>query len=154
MKKGKEACSMANEIMDRRNDIRDWMNNDPWMNSFSSLFGDNFPTSDTLKTDIKESDKDYTVRVDMPDFDKKNIDVSYNNNTLTISGHRDDFADQNNQDGDVIMSERSSGRFARQYHLPAVNSEKIVANYNNGVLDITLPKLVKSEDSSRHIEIN
>lgn len=145
---------MTNEIMDRRNDIRDWMNSDPWMNGFASLFGDNLPSAETLKTDIKESDKDYSVRVDMPDFDKKNIDVSYDNNTLTISGHRDDFTDQNDKNGDVIMSERSSGRFARQYHLPAVNAEKIEANYDNGVLDITLPKLVKSEDKGHHIDIN
>ncbi|WP_164507320.1 Hsp20/alpha crystallin family protein [Companilactobacillus furfuricola] len=144
---------MTNEIMDRRNDIRDWMNSDPWMNGFTSMFNDVLPQAQTLKTDIKESDKDYTVRVDMPDFDKKNIDVSYNNNTLTISGHRDDFADQNNKNGDVIMSERSSGRFARQYHLPAVDSDKIEANYENGVLNVSLPKVAKSEDSEHHIEI-
>lgn len=148
------SINMANEIMDRRNDIRDWMNMDPWMNGFTSLFGDNLPSAEALKTDIKESDKDYQVRVDMPDFDKKNIDVSYNNNTLTISGHRDDFADKNDKNGDVIMSERSSGRFARQYHLPAVDSDKIEANYDNGVLDIKLPKLAKTTDSSHHIEIN
>lgn len=145
---------MTNEIMDRRNDIRDWMNSDPWMNGFASLFGDNLPSAQTLKTDIKESDKDYTVAVDMPDFDKKNIDVSYNDDTLTISGHRDDFANHDDKNGDVIMSERSSGRFARQYHLPAVDSSKIEANYDKGVLNITLPKLVKSEDSDHHIEIN
>lgn len=152
MRKG--SMNMTNEIMDRRNDIRDWMNNDPWMNGFSSLFGDNFPTNDTLKTDIKESDKDYSVKVDMPDFDKKNINVSYNNNTLTISGHRDNFADQNNKNGDVIMSERSSGRFSRQYHLPAVDQDNVKANYDNGVLKITLPKLAENKDSSHHIEIN
>lgn len=144
---------MTNEIMDRRNDIRDWMNSDPWMNGFTSMFNDVLPTAQTLKTDIKESDKDYSVRVDMPDFDKKNIDVSYNNNTLTISGHRDDFADQNDKKGDVIMSERSSGRFTRQYHLPAVDSDKIEANYDNGVLSVTLPKVAKSLDSEHHIEI-
>ncbi|AKP67961.1 Hsp20/alpha crystallin family protein [Companilactobacillus ginsenosidimutans] len=145
---------MTNEIMDRRNDIRDWMNADPWMNGFSSIFGDNFPTNDTLKTDIKESDTDYAVRVDMPDFDKKNIDISYSNNTLTVSGHRDNFADHNDNKGDVIMSERSTGRFARQYHLPAVDENNIEANYNNGVLDIKLPKMTETKDNSHHIEIN
>lgn len=145
--------NMANEIMNRNNDIRDWFNNDPWMNSFPALFGDNFSTSNSLKTDIKESDKDYQVRVDMPDFDKKNIDISYNDNTLTVSAHRDDFADHNDKNGDVIMSERSSGRFARQYHLPAVDTESIKASYANGVLSVTLPKMVNSEDSAHHIEI-
>jgi len=143
-----EAFNTANEIMVRRNDLRDWMN------GFTSLFGENLATADTLKTDIKESDKDYAVRVDMPDFDKKDIDVSYNNNTLTISGHRDNFADHNDKNDDVIVSERSSGRFARQYHLPAVDPKNIKAEYDKGVLNITLPKLVKTEDSSQHIEIN
>ncbi|WP_125762795.1 Hsp20/alpha crystallin family protein [Companilactobacillus hulinensis] len=144
---------MTNEIMDRHNDVmRDWFDN-AWMNNFPTFFND-ANTDTTLKTDIKESDKDYEVHVDMPAFDKKNIDINYQNNTLTISGHRDSFNDHEDKNGDMIMSERSSGRFARQYHLPAVDENNIKADYSDGVLKITLPKVEDKKDLGHHIEIN
>lgn len=144
---------MTNEIMDRPNDImRNWFN-DQWSN-FPTFFGDNIPTTDTLKTDIKESDKNYELHVDMPAFDKKNIDINYQNNTLTISGHRDSFNDHEDKNGDMIMNERSGGRFTRQYHLPAVDENNINATYDNGVLKIILPKMEEKKNSEHHIEID
>lgn len=143
---------MANEIMDRNNLLRNWFNNDTWMNNFPSLFDNNSFEVSNLKTDIKETDKDYQVSVDIPAVDKKNLDITYDNNTLTISGHRDSFNDHNDKDGDMIMSERQSGRFMRQYNLPQVDAENIQANYDNGVLKVTLPKQTK-EVSGHHIDI-
>ncbi|TGD21650.1 Hsp20/alpha crystallin family protein [Companilactobacillus suantsaicola] len=143
---------MANEIMDRNNLLRNWFNNDTWMNNFPSLFDNNSFEVSNLKTDIKETDKDYQVSVDIPAVDKKNLDITYDNNTLTISGHRDSFNDHNDKDGDMIMSERQSGRFMRQYNLPQVDAENIQASYDNGVLKVTLPKQTK-EVSGHHIDI-
>ena len=143
---------MANEIMDRNNLLRNWFNNDTWMNNFPSLFDNNSFEVSNLKTDIKETDKDYQVSVDIPAVDKKNLDITYDNNTLTISGHRDSFNDHNDKDGEMIMSERQSGRFMRQYNLPQVDAENIQANYDNGVLKVTLPKQTK-EVSGHHIDI-
>lgn len=143
---------MANEIMDRNNLLRNWFNNDTWMNNFPSLFDNNSFEVSNLKTDIKETDKDYQVSVDIPAVDKKNLDITYDNNTLTISGHRDSFNDHNDKDGDMIMSERQSGRFMRQYNLPQVDAENIQASYDNGALKVTLPKQTK-EVSGHHIDI-
>lgn len=145
---------MTNDIMDRNNLMRNWFNNDSWMNNLPSMFENNFPEDSTLKTDIKETDKNYEVHVDMPAFDKKDIDINYNNDILTVSGHRDSFNDHNDKNGDMIMSERSSGRVMRQYHLPAVDINNIKANYDNGVLKIDLPKMEKKVDPSHHIDID
>lgn len=68
---------MANDIMDHNNLMRNWFNNDSWMNNFPSIFDNNFPEDSTLKTDIKETDKGYDVHIDMPAFDKKDIDIKY-----------------------------------------------------------------------------
>jgi Molecular chaperone (small heat shock protein) len=153
--KGKEVTIvMANEIMDRNNLMRNWFNGDSWMNNIPSLFDNNFPEDSTLKTDIKETDKDYEVHVDMPAFNKKDIDINYDNDVLTVSGHRDSFDDHSDKKGDMIMSERSSGRFMRQYHLPAVDSEKITANYDKGVLKVSLPKMEKKVETGHHIDID
>ncbi|TGD21651.1 Hsp20/alpha crystallin family protein [Companilactobacillus suantsaicola] len=144
---------MTNEVMNRNDLMRNFFNNDNWMN-FPSLFEDNFMTDSALKTDIKENDHQYEVHVDMPDFEKKNIDINYQDNVLTVSGRRDSFNDHNDKDGDMIMSERQSGRFMRQYRLPAVDSNNITATYDNGVLQVTLPKLAKETETGHHIEIN
>ncbi|HIY92648.1 Hsp20/alpha crystallin family protein [Companilactobacillus sp. HBUAS56275] len=145
---------MANEIMDRNDLMRNWFNGDSWMNNFPSIFDNNFPEDSTLKTDITENNQNYEVHVDLPAVDKKDIDITYNDNVLTISGHRDSFTDHNDKDGDVIMSERSSGRFMRQYRLPQVDQDNIKATYDKGVLEITLPKVNKEVDSEHHIEID
>jgi len=145
---------MANEIMDRNNLMRNWFNNDSWMNGIPSVFDNNFPDDSTLKTDIKETDKNYEVHVDMPDFDKKDIDINYDNDVLTVSGHRDSFNDHNDKNGDMIMSERSSGRFTRQYRLPQVDEKNIKATYDNGVLKIDLPKVSEKITSGHHIDID
>jgi len=146
--------SMANEIMDRNTLMNDLFNNDiSWMNSFPSIFGKNAATDSTLKTDIKENDKNYEVHIDMPAFDKKDIDINYQNNILTVSGHRDSFNDHNDKNGDMIMSERSAGRFTRQYHLPQVDQKGIKATYDKGVLQIELPKLTEKISSDHHIDI-
>ncbi|APU70545.1 molecular chaperone [Companilactobacillus crustorum] len=145
---------MTNEIMDRNNLMRNWFNSDNWANNFPSIFDNNFPDDSTLRTDIKETDKNYEVHVDMPAFDKKDIDINYENDILTVSGHRDSFNDHNDKNGDMIMSERSSGRFMRQYHLPAVNTDNIKATYDNGVLKVVLPKLEDKVDSGHHIDID
>lgn len=140
--------------MDRNNLMRNWFNSDNWANNFPSIFDNNFPDDSTLRTDIKETDKNYEVHVDMPAFDKKDIDINYENDILTVSGHRDSFNDHNDKNGDMIMSERSSGRFMRQYHLPAVNTDNIKATYDNGVLKVVLPKLEDKVDSGHHIDID
>jgi len=146
---------MENEIIDRNNAIRDWFNDsEPWMNNSPTLFDSNFPDDSTLKTDIKETDKNYIVKVDMPAFDKKNITLNYQDNILTVSGHRDSFNDHNDKNGDMIMSERSTGRFTRQYHLPQVDQEAIKATYDKGVLNINLPKLAEKVDSGHKISID
>lgn len=140
--------------MDRNDLMRNWFNGDSWMNNFPSIFDNNFPEDSTLKTDITENNQNYEVHVDLPAVDKKDIDITYNDNVLTISGHRDSFTDHNDKDGDVIMSERSSGRFMRQYRLPQVDQDNIKATYDKGVLEITLPKVNKEVDSEHHIEID
>lgn len=144
---------MTNEIMNRNNLMRDFFNGDKWMNNLPSFFEDGISENSNLKTDIKETDKTYEVHVDMPAFDKKNIDINYQNDVLTVSGRRDSFNDHTDKNGEMIMSERSSGRFMRQYRLPEADVKNIKATYDNGVLEVTLPKLEKEVKSEHHIDI-
>lgn len=140
---------MANEIERRKNFFDDMMNVRNWMNP--SFFSE---TPDYMKTDIAETDKQYRVKVDMPGFNKKDIHISYNNNVLTITGHRDTFSDESDKQGNILHSERSYGQLSRQYRLPDVDIDKVNAKYNDGVLILTLPKMTIDGDGGNRIEID
>ncbi len=140
---------MANEIERRKNFFDDMMNVRNWMNP--SFFDE---TPDYMKTDIAETEKEYRVKVDMPGFNKKDIHISYNNDVLTITGHRDTFSDESDKEGNILHSERSYGQLSRQYRLPDVDIDKVNAKYNDGVLILTLPKLALNGDNGNRIEID
>lgn len=143
---------MANEL--QRNNgffgdmMQDWFDNN-FFNNANLLFNSNY-----MKTDIEETAKQYRVKVDMPGFDKKDIHISYNDDLLTVTGHRDTFDDESDKDGNILHSERRYGQMSRQYRLPGVDLEQVNAKYTDGVLILTLPKLTKQANDGKHIEID
>ena len=89
--------------------------------------------------DIYESEGELTVNLDLPGVDPNNVEVSVENNVLTIRGERKFEEKQDKENYHRV--ERSYGSFARSFTLSTrVDSDKIRANYNAGVLTITLPK--------------
>lgn len=141
---------MANELTRGFNGL---FGNDDFFNSFGHPF---FNMSDIkeMKTDVAESDKDYTVAIDLPGIDKKDIHADFKDGVLTVSAKRDSFSDDADSNGNVIASERSYGRFSRQYQLPGVDEQNVSAKYDDGVLKITLPKATKEISDNHTIAIN
>lgn len=140
--------NMTNEMMNRRNDM---------LNAFDDWFG--FPkdffdasTKNIMQSDVAENDKNYTVKVDMPGMDKKDITINYANNMLTINGTRKSVKDDNDKKRNIIHQERSEGAVSRSYSFPNVDSEKITAKYDNGVLTVILPKQTNDKSSSIKID--
>ncbi|MEY8442378.1 Hsp20/alpha crystallin family protein [Lactobacillaceae bacterium 24-114] len=142
---------MANDLERRNNFFDNMMNLRNVMKD--DLFSDFVPVEDHMKTDVESDDKGYTVKIDMPGFDKKNIHISYSNNVLTVTGDRDTFDDHDDKEGHILHSERLYGQMSRQYRLPGVNRKEIKAKYNDGVLTISLPKIQEESDDNSRIEI-
>ncbi len=93
--------------------------------------------------DLSETNKEYIVRAEIPGVDPKDFDIALNNNVLTIRGERKH--EKETKEEDFHRIERVYGTFTRSIQLPGeVNADKVSANYKNGVLEITLPK-VKEE---------
>ena len=89
--------------------------------------------------DIHETDDELVVTADLPGVDVKSVDVRVENNVLSIAGERKPQDTPKN--GNVHRVERMYGAFARSFTLSTpVDSERIKANYKDGVLRITLPK--------------
>lgn len=146
---------MANDMLNWHNDLFDRFNDlskvDDLVNGLGRSFWNVANNGSVLKTDIKENDEQYVMKIDVPGIDKKDIALKYRDGTLSLAVKRDSFDDESDADGNVIASERRSGRFGRQYSLPDVDVDKIEARYENGVLQLTLPK--KAAADTHHIEI-
>ncbi len=89
--------------------------------------------------DVSEDRDNVTVKVEVPGMRKEDIDVSWHDGVLSISGERK--AQEKFADGETHRNERFVGRFHRALTLPIrVSPEKTSATYQDGILTITLPK--------------
>ena len=118
-----------------------------------SDFDKDYSDFGNLKTDIKETDKDYSLKVDVPGIDKNNIRLAYQDGVLSLNINQEHSTEQKDESGRVIASERSHGVMSRSYQLPGVDKDNISAQVSDGVLNVTLPKLTNSDQDNGHIEI-
>lgn len=90
-------------------------------------------------SDLSETDNEYYLMVDLPGMSKKDIEVSYQNKRLTISGERK--LEEKETTKDLLRKERYHGRFLRSFTLPEeIKEENIKANFKDGVLTVKIPK--------------
>jgi HSP20 family protein len=100
--------------------------------------------------DVTEAADHFFMTVDLPGFKKEDIKIELNDNVLTISGER--RREQKADDNKNHRFERSYGSFARSFTLPTtVTNDKVEANYEDGVLNLYLPKTPVAK--ARTIEI-
>lgn len=111
------------------------------VDEFQNIFMDSFFSNKALKTDIIENENEYILKVDVPGVDKKNIDIDFNNQYLTLSVNQNEEKEETSQK--YIRRERSSCSYSRSYYLDKASDEKIKAKLENGILTITAGK---SED--------
>lgn len=96
--------------------------------------------------DVYENAEEYIVAIDLPGIDRKELDISLENDRLAVRGERV-VREQGKQ-----RLERPAGRFLRRFDVPAtVDAEAIAAEYKDGVLNIRLPK--RREQKAKRVEI-
>ncbi|MCY4080368.1 MAG: Hsp20/alpha crystallin family protein [Caldilineaceae bacterium] len=92
-----------------------------------------------LPLDVSEDDNSYSVTASLPGIDRADLEISFSENSLTIQGETQ--AESVEENAKWHLRERSFGRFVRSITLPAaVNADDISADYEDGVLTLTLPK--------------
>src|SRR6185503_4483718 len=93
----------------------------------------------TPAVDVREIEDCYLVCMDVPGIPRSDIKINVQNGRLTVSGERSQ--EEKNEDKKFKRIERSFGSFERTFQLPQdVNADKVQARYENGVLEIMLPK--------------
>lgn len=104
-----------------------------------------------IKIDVNEGDANYTVKAEVPGVRKEDIDVRIEGNQVTISAEVKKDKEEK-KDGRVLRSERHYGFASRSFSLASdVDDAKSVAKYENGILELTLPK--KTSTSSKRLPI-
>jgi len=94
--------------------------------------------------DVSETDENIFVKAEIPGVEPKDIDISISGDTLTIRGEKK--AEKEEKGKNYHFVERSYGNFSGSVVLPtSVKFEQVKAEYKKGILEITLPKSVKSE---------
>jgi len=102
--------------------------------------------------DVYEDKDNLLVKAELPGLKKEDIEISLHEGFLTLSGERKQ--EEKHQDAYVYRSERKMGRFHRTISLPcSVQSDRITATYNEGVLAVTLPKAEEAKPKQIQISV-
>ena len=131
-------------------------------NRMSRLFEDTFsrarpreegltPTAWSPAVDIYETENEIVLKAELPDMEQKDITLRVVSNTLILEGNRK--LEEETKKENYHLIERAYGHFKRSFTLPStVDANKINAEYNRGVLKITMPK--KEETKAKPIAID
>lgn len=117
---------------------RNWAR--PWHLDWPALPEVSLPELKAPKVDVLDRESEVVVKAEIPGVDKKDIDISVGEDSVTIKGET--RKEEKEEKGDYYRCEISSGSFSRTVALPAaVDGAKATASFKDGVLELTLPKI-------------
>lgn len=101
--------------------------------------------------DLYETEDAYVAEMELPGFERENINVTLEQGVLTVTGNRS--GEREESEGEYHLRERRTGRFQRSFRMPeSVNVDDVEAHFSNGILEVRMPKA--AEARSRKIEVN
>ncbi|MCX7039767.1 MAG: Hsp20/alpha crystallin family protein [Spirochaetes bacterium] len=128
------------------------------MDNVSRWFDDtfvDFPTgrSSLPAVDVHETEAEYLMEVDLPGLSEKDIEVKLDNSLLTISSKKEEKKEETKNG--YLMRERRATSFCRSFVLPEeVDKEKIGAEFKNGVLQLSFPKVPAAKPKTIEVKAN
>jgi HSP20 family protein len=136
---------------------------------FESFFGGGFPTSlgggaldftapflasgaQVPSVEVKELADRYEITAELPGIDEKDVELSLQDGVLTVKGEKK--SERKEEKENLFVSERSYGTFMRSFRVPEnVDADRVAAEFEKGVLKITLPKAPEKASSAKKIAI-
>ena len=105
--------------------------------------------------DVIDKNDCYVVKAELPGVDKKDINVSINDGVLTISAERKMKDETKDSEGKVIRRESRYGSYLRNLQLDSsIDVKKVNAKYDNGILELNLPKLEQAKPKQIEIDVH
>lgn len=105
-------------------------------------------------TEIVETKEELILTSELPGLVKKDVEISIDNGVLTIRGEKTEERKEGDEERRYHLWERTYGSFTRSFTLPpTVDAEKIVAEFENGILRVRMPKTLEAKTRGRKIEV-
>ena len=117
------------------------------MSPFDTFFDEGGSrTSSLMKTDVKETDSAYELSIDLPGVKKEDVTAELKNGYLKVTATSKRETEDKDAEGNYLRKERFEGTSARSFYVgDKVCEEDIHAKFENGVLEISVPKAPKKE---------
>ena len=148
---GKEVSTMMYSMMPfgRNNSLANFFN------EFDRhFFGDTAPAKlPAFRTDIRDDGDRFVLDADLPGFNREDIHLELKGDVLTITAQHEENKENKDEKGSYICRERSTSSYSRSFSVTGIRAEDIAATYENGVLELTLPKQEPEVPQARRIEI-
>ena len=111
------------------------------------------PRVNDMKCDVYEKNGNYNIELDIPGYNKEDIKIECEDGILSITAEKNRETNEEDSDKKYIRRERVYGKISRTFSFSDIDEDAISAEFNNGILKITIPKTQKVE-SKKVIEIN
>ncbi len=122
-------------------------------NDFDKEFAKANTSITACRTDIREDSDKFVMESELPGFDKEDITIDINGKSLTLKAEHKAESEEK-KDGKYIRRERFYGSFERSFDISGIDTDKITADYKNGILVMVLPKKQPEAPASRRLQIN
>lgn len=110
-----------------------------------------YTAANQIKTDIRETEKEYVVEAEIPGAKKEDIKLELRDDVLTISVEHNEQVDE--ERNNYIRKERRYGSYSRSFQVQNVRNEDVTAKYENGIVAVTLPKSDEVKENRHSIDI-
>ena len=106
-----------------------------------------------MKIDIRLVNNNYVLDIDLPGYDKKDINITLEDGYLTVKAKKVYTDEEKNNKGDYVRRERFTGTCSRSYYVGEIDDQCIDAKFENGVLTLSFPKEKLVEENKKIINI-
>lgn len=136
--------SIQNQRLNLENLVENFFND--------AFFPSLYANEGQMKVDIKENEKEFIVEAELPGVNKDDIGVELTEDMLTLSVTRNEQINEETEK--YVRRERRYGSMTRSFYVNNIDSEKINAKFENGILTINLPKKTPETKKGGRIQIN
>ncbi len=105
----------------------------------------------SFKTDVIEKDEEFVIEAELPGMSRDDIDIELQDNMLSISAEHE--TEDEEEAENYIRRERRTGKFQRAFQIDNVDEDEITAEFENGILQVCLPKEEPTRSERRTIDI-
>ena len=109
--------------------------------------------SSRFSTDIEEKEDSYVLTAELPGFQKEDIAIDVSGNTLTVKAEHREEKEERDEGKNYIHKERSYGGYTRSFSIEGIDVDHIKADYQDGILMLTMPKAEKEGARTTHIPL-